>query len=113
MKRRSVSTLDQVRKPERSLADRLAGMVGLPGGVPEDVEFEIVRRTTVGFLKRLQSRVHDLTRRRQGVLLVVRVAARPEFRPDLKTRDFAPGTDCAIVIAAFEHRKRGPTIHRW
>jgi len=78
-------------------------MVQLPGCVPQDVKFKIGCRARVTLFKRLQTRLHDLLRRGQRGLRILRISTRPEFGPDLKTRDLAAGADGAVIVAALNH----------
>ncbi len=86
-------------------------MVCLPGRVPQDVEFQISWLTLVSAYELIKTRLHGLLSNGQGYLGILWIAARPKLGPDLITGNFTDRSDGAIVIAAFNHGKRFPSVH--
>ena len=112
MKRQAVLTPDKIAKPNRAFGDGFAGMIHFPRRIPQNIKLKIGRRASVALFKRFQTGFHDFTRRCQRIPHTLRVSSGPEFRSDLKARYFAAMTDSAVIVAAFNHRKGIPTIHR-
>ena len=105
------SALNQIGKTAGAFGDGSARVVHLPRRVPQDVKFKVRRHALMGPFELLKAREHDLLRSGQCDLGVCRIAARPKFGPDLKTGNFAARPDGTVVIAAFNHGKRGPPVH--
>ena len=97
--------MDEIGETFGPLSHGLAGMVSLPRGIPQDVEFKVAGGPFMGLFEPGQPDLHDLLGRRQGFLAVLGIAAGPEGWKDLETGNFAPLTDRIIVVAAFQHGK--------
>ena len=93
----------------------------LGGGVPKGVILEISRGVAKSGLKSLDPLIHDMEHYLSGCLgigVVGRIRDTPPFQlADLITADFAGASDRMVIIASFQHRKRGRPIHaertRW
>jgi len=102
----------QICKPPGAFGDNAVWVVDLRGRVPKDVKFKIVRCPAMGVFKRRCPLRHDASRIRQGNTGIKRIAARPQSRADLITRNFACASDCMVIVAALQHGQRRPAIHR-
>ena len=83
----------------------------LPGRVPQDVKFKVRWLTIVPARKVVDPRLHGLLRDGQRLLRILRISTRPKLRSDLEAGNFPNRADSVIVVAAFDHGKRRPTVH--
>jgi len=87
-------------------------MIHHPRRVPQDVKFKVRWLAVVHALKSIQPWNHGFLCGGQRLLRIVRISARPKLGPDLKAGNFPNRPDGVIVVAAFNHGKRFPPIHR-
>ena len=111
------SIIDEIAESFCAFGHRLARVLNLGRGVPQDVELEVCRGPVNRALKRCAALPHGLLGNRQRIFWLRPICRCGRVTPPDPRLELIPGNlpgsaDSTIVVARLDLRKGSPAIHR-